>query len=150
MNSFSLPGLGWVRPSSGHPQSPSFCHHSTDLVELNFSSLCPAQNVSSLRPSHALLHLQLSKAWHRLGAPQIADKQMNKQVKEMEAQRMKSFSRVTQLVSRTPSQVCGSPKMVSSDTGGGSFWLSTLFFSFYGASASPSFKGGGGITAREF
>lgn len=113
MSSLSLPGLGWVRPSSGHPQSPSFCHHSTDLVELNFSPPCPAQNVSSLRPSHARLHLQLSKAWHRIGAPQIADKQMNKQVNEMEAQRMKSFSRITQLVSRTPSQVCGSPKMVS-------------------------------------
>lgn len=67
--SLSLPGLGWVRPSSGHPQSPSFFHHSADLVELNFSPLRPTQHASSMRPRHVLLHLQLSEAWHRIGAP---------------------------------------------------------------------------------
>lgn len=61
---------------------------------------------------------------------------------------MKSFSRVTQLVSRTPSQVCGSPKMVSRTQEKAALAIKP-FSPFMVFPLPPALRGGGADYSQE-
>lgn len=63
---------------------------------------------------------------------------------------MKSFSRVTQLGSRTPSQVCGSPKMVSRTQEEAASGYQPFFSPFMVLPFSPALRGEGELQPGGF